>query len=310
MRFIDKYNCILCKYNKYNRDGDSCFDHMKKDKYGYPIEECKSLSNIYYRTLIKFFPFKQIDDFCTKISYRKEEKYTKEMDEKYGNCALENDDIKFIWGVKSWDDLSRSEANLYTMNDIDITYDKKNGEYMLGIETAYAFKDYASERNYLKRLLKDFEKYMDDKGLCKFMTRSLFMRNPYTNITANSIEELYVDFKIFVDGFCAQKRYEGELSDFMNKLSDENWVSIKKVGLPNLEEVSITNFSSVYKSKEVLIQTKRGERFVAYCEKEVYANKRWVDEIKWFVYGTGGRKMRVMSKVVAWMELPEKYKGE
>lgn len=310
MRFIDKYNCILCKYNKYNRDGDSCFDHMKKDKYGYPIEECKSLSNIYYRTLIKFFPFKQIDDFCTKISYRKEEKYTKEMDEKYGNCALENDDIKFIWGVKSWDDLSRSEANLYTMNDIDITYDKKNGEYMLGIETAYAFKDYASERNYLKRLLKDFEKYMDDKGLCKFMTRSLFMRNPYTNITANSIEELYVDFKIFVDGFCAQKRYEGELSDFMNKLSDENWVSIKEVGLPKLEEVSTTNFSSVYKSKEVLIQTKRGERFVAYCEKEVYANKRWVDEIKWFVYGTGGRKMRVMSKVVAWMELPEKYKGE
>lgn len=96
----------------------------------------------------------------------------------------------------------------------------------------------------------------------------------------------------------------------MNKLSDENWVSIKKEGLPELKEVSITNFSSVYKSKEVLIQTKRDERFVAYCEKEVYANKRWVDEIKWFVYGTGGRKMRVMSKVVAWMELPKKYKGE
>lgn len=60
----------------------------------------------------------------------------------------------------------------------------------------------------------------------------------------------------------------------MNKLSDENWVSIKEVGLPKLEEVSTTNFSSIYKSKEVLIQTKRDERFVAYCEKEVYANKR------------------------------------
>lgn len=96
----------------------------------------------------------------------------------------------------------------------------------------------------------------------------------------------------------------------MNNESEENWISIKKEGLPELKEVSITNFSSIYKSKKVLIQTKRGERFVAYCEKEVYANKRWVDEIKWFVYGTGGRKMRVMSKVVAWMELPEKYKGE
>lgn len=96
----------------------------------------------------------------------------------------------------------------------------------------------------------------------------------------------------------------------MNKLSDENWVSIKKVGLPELEEVSITNFSSVYKSKEVLIQTKCGDRFIAHCRKEVYANKKWVDEIKWFAYGTGGRKMKVMSKVVAWMELPKKYKGE
>ena len=91
---------------------------------------------------------------------------------------------------------------------------------------------------------------------------------------------------------------------------NKDWISVEKIGLPELEELSKTYFSSVYKSKEVLIQTKRGERFVAYCEKEVYTNKRWVDEIKWFVYGTGGRKMRVMSKVVAWMELPEKYKGE
>ncbi len=55
---------------------------------------------------------------------------------------------------------------------------------------------------------------------------------------------------------------------------NKDWNSIKKVGLPELEEVTTTNFSSVYKSKEVLIQTKRGERFVAYCRKEVYANKK------------------------------------
>ena len=30
MHFIDKYNCILCKYNKYNKDEDSCFDHLKR----------------------------------------------------------------------------------------------------------------------------------------------------------------------------------------------------------------------------------------------------------------------------------------
>ena len=96
----------------------------------------------------------------------------------------------------------------------------------------------------------------------------------------------------------------------MDKLSNKNWISIKKVGLPKLEEISTTNFSSIYKSKEVLIQTKRGERFVTYCRKEVYENKKWNDEIEWFSYGTGGRRMKVMSKVIAWMELPDRYEGE
>ena len=87
-----------------------------------------------------------------------------------------------------------------------------------------------------------------------------------------------------------------------NNQTDKSWISIKNVGLPELEEVSTTNFSSVYKSKEVLIQTKRGERFVAYCIKEMYANKEWKNEVYWFAYGTGGRKMKVISKVIAWME--------
>ena len=47
-------------------------------------------------------------------------------------------------------------------------------------------------------------------------------------------------------------------------LSNKNWNSIKKDGLPELEEISTTKFSSVYISKQVLIQTKRGERFVAH----------------------------------------------
>lgn len=42
----------------------------------------------------------------------------------------------------------------------------------------------------------------------------------------------------------------------------------------------------------------------------MYVDKRWRDGIGWYTYGTGGRKMKVMSKVVAWMELPEKYEGE
>lgn len=204
MRLIDKYNCILCKYNKYNKGDDSCFNHQEKDEYGYPIDECKSLSNIYYGTMIKFFPFKQIHNFRLERAYRKGEKYTKKMDEKYGDCSLETDDIKFIWGVKSWDCLNGTNANLYTMNDIDITYDKKKKEYMLGIETAYMFKTHAVECEYLRNCLNAFTKYMDDNRLNKDEPFRLFMSNPCTSMVADSIEELYTNFKIFVDGFYNQ----------------------------------------------------------------------------------------------------------
>ena len=204
MKIIDKYNCILCKYNKYNKNGDMCMNHIEKDEYGYPIVKCKTLSNLYYGTLINFFPFKQIDDILTEIAWRKGEKYTKEMDEKYGNCSLETDDIKFIWGIKSWDCLVNTDANLNTMNDIDVTYDKKKKKYMLGIETAYAFDTYGDECKYLRGCQKAFEKFMDDNNLKKNVKYMLFMSNPCTNMTANSIEELYVNFKIFVDGFCNQ----------------------------------------------------------------------------------------------------------
>lgn len=204
MNIIDKYNCILCKYNKYNKNDDSCFNHREKDEYGYPIGECKSLSNIYYGTLIKFFPFKQINYFFTERTYKKDIKHARNMDKKYGDSSLENDEIKFVWGMKSYDDLSGSEANLYTMNDIDIVYDKENKKYMLGIETAYIFKDHEAECNYLKTCLKAFTKYMDDNGMQTNKPFRLFMSSTCTSMESESIEDLYINFKIFVDGFCNQ----------------------------------------------------------------------------------------------------------
>ena len=201
MNLFDKYNCILCKYNKYNKNGDTCYNHREKDEYGYFVNKCKSLSNIYYGTIVKFFPFKQIHDFRTERAWRKEEKYNEKMEEKYGDCSLETDDFKFIWGIKSWDCLSGANANLYTMNDIDIIYDKRKKEYILGIETAYLFKTYNDECKYLSDCLKTFTKYMDDNGLNKNEPFRLFMNNPCTNMVANSIEELYTNFKIFVNGY-------------------------------------------------------------------------------------------------------------
>lgn len=101
-----------------------------------------------------------------------------------------------------------------------------------------------------------------------------------------------------------------KMSDLTNKLSNENWISIKKDGLPELKLKSSNSFSAIYKHEKVLVQTKKGDMFVAECRKTVYTNKKWNDEIEWFSYGTGGRKMKVVSKVIAWQELPQKYEGE
>lgn len=91
---------------------------------------------------------------------------------------------------------------------------------------------------------------------------------------------------------------------------DKDWNSIKKVGLPALKLKSSSSFSAIYEHEKVLVQTKKGDMFVAKCRKTVYTNKKWDDEIEWFSYGTGGRKMKVVSKVIAWMELPDRYEGE
>ena len=94
--------------------------------------------------------------------------------------------------------------SLYTMNDIDIVYNKKENKYMLGIETAYIFENHADECSYLKNCLVAFTKYMDDNRLKKNKPYVLFMNDLCPSMKAKSIEELYANFKIFVNGFCNQ----------------------------------------------------------------------------------------------------------
>lgn len=114
--------------------------------------------------------------------------------------------LKFIWGVTSWDDLSGKDANLYTMNDIDITYNRKEKKYYLGIETAYLFKDKKAECDYLKQLLNAFNYYMDSNNLSKEDEFVVVMSSVDIKYKADTIEELYTNFRIFVEGFC--KIYE------------------------------------------------------------------------------------------------------
>jgi len=90
------------------------------------------------------------------------------------------------------------------MNDIDITYDRETKKYSLGIETAYMFKEprKKNECKYLKQILDAFTKFMDDNNYSKDYDVCLFMSNPSTDTSAESIEELYMNFKIFVKGYC------------------------------------------------------------------------------------------------------------
>jgi len=128
--------------------------------------------------------------------------YPDYVDDEY-NCGS----LKFIWGIKSWDDLTGKDASLHTMNDIDIIYDRDTKLYMLGIETAWIFDGNAEEIKkgecrYLRQLLDAFAKFMDDNEYLKDYGTYLYMRRPYLNDSAESIGELYFNFKVFVKGYC------------------------------------------------------------------------------------------------------------
>lgn len=112
--------------------------------------------------------------------------------------------LKFIWGAKSYDDLSGDPAGLYTTNDIDIIYDRKEDEYILGIDTGHRFDSSKEECEYLQSCLNAFTKFMDDNGLDKNEPYCFFMHSMCTCNVTKSIEELYTNFKIFVDGYCCQ----------------------------------------------------------------------------------------------------------
>lgn len=116
----------------------------------------------------------------------------------------DDENMQFIWGIKSWDDIISSGANLYTMNDIDLVYLKDKNKYVLGVETFYNFEREEDELNYYKRLLDSFTKFMVDN---EYDTRkrpfcvSVFAFNIDSEF--DSIEDCYAMFKMLVNGYCS-----------------------------------------------------------------------------------------------------------
>ena len=99
-----------------------------------------------------------------------------------------------------------------------------------------------------------------------------------------------------------------QLQDDLEQDEKENgWIPVSE-RLPEFKKSAMLGSWDYYETEKVFVQTKRGEMFVAWCHKTVYTSKKFNDEYLWYTRGTGGRKMRVMSKVIAWMPLPELYK--
>lgn len=88
----------------------------------------------------------------------------------------------------------------------------------------------------------------------------------------------------------------------MNK---SNWISCKEK-YPDVELMSDHGFRRLYKSISlVLAQTQYGEIFVCRYANSIEVQSGEVTHI-WLL--NGGKKLK--SKVIAWMNLPEKYEEE
>ena len=202
---LEKYSCIFCKYRKLNKNHDyACMDSWEKDEYGYPIGECNSLSNIWYGKLSEHFPFNIIQYFIDKH----EEKNIEEYYDDYNENFTENSSMKFIWGLKSYDDLSSCDANLETMNDIDLIYLKDEKKYILNVETAYMFSSKEAEKEYFKVLLDKFTKRMEEQEYDTNSTLSpygdmyeIFTNGININTHFDTIEDAYRTFKLLVNGY-------------------------------------------------------------------------------------------------------------
>lgn len=196
-----KYSCIFCKYRKLNKNHDyTCMDSLEKDDIG----ECNSLSNIWYGKLSEHFPFNIIQYFIDKH----EEKISEEYYDGYNEDFTENSSMKFIWGLKSYDDLSSCDANLETMNDIDLIYLKDEKKYILGVETAYMFNSKEAEKEYFKVLLDKFTEWMKEQGYDTNSTLNTYddiyeIFSGYININThfNTIENAYITFKLLVNEY-------------------------------------------------------------------------------------------------------------
>lgn len=123
-------------------------------------------------------------------------KIKKRYSEEKGNVL---DSLYYVWGVKAADESSPGEANFYTLNDLSLIYDERTGLFNLEVETSYLFNSLHKQDMYLKGLLEQFEKFVEEQGFIK--ERYIFqMSNCKISLISKSIPQLLAEFRVLVKG--------------------------------------------------------------------------------------------------------------
>ena len=119
--------------------------------------------------------------------------------------------LKFIFAVTSntnnyLNNIKDQLPSFNTLNDLLIYYNRDTKKYLLNIEIGYNKKD-ESDIDYLFRLNHEFQVFMDQQGKSVNLFGNLdsklfnFINNDMDYWIADTLEELYYKFYVFVSGY-------------------------------------------------------------------------------------------------------------
>jgi hypothetical protein len=95
----------------------------------------------------------------------------------------------------------------YKTNDIEVVYRNSTKRYYLNLDTSWWFDTKKEEIEYLEELQQEFLKFLKQRPDAGETTKKFdyifWMSNPGELFTAESIEELYVSYALFVAGYKA-----------------------------------------------------------------------------------------------------------
>lgn len=132
----------------------------------------------------------------------------------FDETSDEESPYQFIWGVKSWDDLTDGPACEYSMNDIDITF--MDGQYVLSLEEIYEFQTEEDRIAYFEKLADIFKAWLiSEKGydpeILDNMSKASFLSEYYptavmsevVTLRSSTLDDLYRKLNLFIVAYKA-----------------------------------------------------------------------------------------------------------